>query len=404
MKATRVERHIITKTHPMWKDCDSLCFKSKNLYNYALYIQRQLFIGKKPILKYNELTFELKHSEPFKALGSNSSQHTLKLLDKCWKSFFVAIKDYMKHPNKYLGKPRLPNYKEKDGRHICVLTNLQSQIKEGYLYFAFRTLKEYNNLFKTNVKNKHMQTRIVPKGSCYMLEIVYEKEIIESSIEPNRICGIDLGVNNFATLTNNVGALSIVINGRVLKSYNQYWNKKLAISRSDLMKRHKMHWSNELERLTQQRNNKMEYFMHCASKSVVNYCIGLNIDTVVIGHNKKWKQDCRLNKNINQGFVQIPFNNFIEKLKYKCEDVGIKFIQTEESYTSGTSFLDNELPIKSNYNKKRRIHRGMFKSNDGKLINSDVNGSLQIIKKVFPNVFNDGIVGVYLHPIRVSIS
>jgi len=100
MKALRVERHTITKNHVMWKDCDELCFKSKNLYNYALYIQRQLFINKEPILKYNELTFELKHSEPFKALGSNSSQHTLKMLDKSWKSFFVAVKDYMKHPSK----------------------------------------------------------------------------------------------------------------------------------------------------------------------------------------------------------------------------------------------------------------------------------------------------------------
>jgi putative transposase len=189
-----------------------------------------------------------------------------------------------------------------------------------------------------------------------------------------------------------------------VKSYNQYWNKKISKFESDLIKRNKKHWSNKLDRLTQKRNNKMEYYMHCASRSVINYCGGLNIDTIVIGHNNKWKQNCHLHKKVNQTFVQIPFNSFIEKLSYKCADVGIRLIETEESYTSGTSFIDNELPIKENYNKKRRIHRGMFKSNNNILINSDANGSYQIIKKVFPKAFEDGIVGVDVHPIRVSIS
>ena len=402
MIVSRVERHVIKKSHKMWKACDELCFESKNLYNYANYIQRQKFIKGEKIITCVDIQKLLKTHETFIILGSNSAQQTLQLLDKAWKSFFMSIKDYWKNPSKYLGKPRLPNYKDKNGRYVCVLTNWQSQIKDGYLYFAFKRLKPFNNMFKTKIQGKHMQTRIIPKGSVYILEIVYEVEIKNTPIESKNILGIDLGLNNFATLTNNIGAKPIVINGKGIKSYNQYWNKQISKTRTDLKKRHNKDWSNKLERLTQKRNNKIEYFMHYASKTVVDYCLGVGCDTIVVGYNREWKQNCNMGKT-NQKFVQIPYYNFINKLKYKCEDKGIKFIQTEESYTSGTSFLDEEEPIKENYNKSRRICRGLFKSKDGTLINSDVNGSLQIIKKVFPKAFADEIVGVDLHPIRVNV-
>jgi putative transposase len=399
----RTERHIIKKSHKMWKMCDELCFKSKNLYNYANYIQRQRFINNENIIKYNELSQLLNKHETFTSLGSNSAQHTLKMLDKTWKSFFVAIKDYWKNPSRYLGKPNIPKYKDKNGRYVCVLTNLQSQIKDGYLYFAFKPLQPFNNIFRTKIKGKHMQTRIIPKGSCYVLEVVYETEVPEVLKESKNIVGIDLGLNNFATLTNNVSALPIIINGKIIKSYNQYWNKRKSNLSSDLKKRHNQNWSNKLETLTQKRNNKMEYFMHCASKCVIDYCIGIGCDTIVIGYNEKWKQNSKMSRKVNQEFIQLPYENFINKLRYKCENQGIILIDTEESYTSGTSFLDNELPIKENYIKKRRIHRGLFKSNGDILINADVNGAYQIIKKVFPKAFADEIVGVDLHPIRVNV-
>ena len=402
MIVSRVERHVIKKSHKMWKACDDLCFKSKNLYNYANYIQRQRFISGEKIINCVDIQKLLKTHETFKELGSNSAQQTLQILDKNWKSFFIMIKDYSKNPSKYLGRPKLPKYKNKDGRFICILTNWQSQIKEGHLYFAFKRLKPYNNLFKTNIKGKHMQTRIIPKGSCYVLEIVYETEAPEVITDSKNIIGIDLGLNNFATLTNNVEALPIVINGKGIKSYNQYRNKQKAKISSDLKKRHNQNWSNKLERLTQKRNNKMEYFMHCASKYVINYCIAIGCDTIIIGYNQEWKQECNIGKS-TQKFIQIPYYSFINKLKYKCENNGIKFIETEESYTSGTSFLDDELPIKDNYDKSRRIYRGLFKSNNNILINSDVNGSYQIIKKVFPKAFANEIVVVDLHPIRVNI-
>ena len=403
MKVMRTEKHNISRGSPLWIACDELCFKSKNLYNYANYIMRQSFINKQGIIKYNDLWKQLKASEPFKDIGSNSGQHTLKLLCKDWKSFMELLNKYNKNPNSLLGRPKLPHYKNKNGRHICVLTNMQSQIKDGYLYFAFKKMKQFNNTIRTKINGHHMQTRIIPRGGNYVLEIVYEIEIPKINEESKNIIGIDLGLNNFATVSNNIGIKPIIINGRLLKSYNQYWNKQMAKYKSLAKINNNLNWTKRLQRLTNKRNNKMDYFLHKASKSIINYCIGSNIDTVVIGLNKTWKQESNLNKKVNQTFVQLPYENFINKIKYKAENVDIKVIITEESYTSGTSFLDDELPTKENYNKDRRIHRGLFKSNKGKLINADLNGSYQIIRKVFPNVKADGIVGLDLTPVMINL-
>lgn len=403
IKVTRCERHIITKSNIMWEQLDSLCFKSKNLYNYANYIIRQSFIEKEGIPKYKDLTFELKHSEAFKDLGSNSAQHTLKMLCRDWKSFMEGLKKYNKNPKGFLGRPRLPKYKDKKGRHICILTNWQSQIKDGYLYFAFKPLRPFNNMIRTKINGKHMQTRIIPRGGCYVLEIVYEIEVPETVDESNRIASIDLGINNFVTIANNIGAKSIIINGKGIKSYNQYWNKQMAKYKSLAKTNNNLNWTKRLEKLTNKRNNKLDYYIHKASKEVVNYCLGLDIDTLVIGLNKEWKQESKLNKVANQTFVQLPYDKFIKKLEYKCENVGIKIIVNNESYTSGTSFLDNEDPVKENYDKSRRVTRGLFVSNEGIKINADLNGAYQIMKKVFPKAFVDGIEGVDLHPIVINL-
>lgn len=402
-KAMRTEKHNINRGSPLWKVCDELCFQSKNLYNYANYIIRQNFINKEGIIKYNDLWKMMKTEQVFKDIGSNSGQHTLKLLCRDWKSFMELLKKYNKNPNSILGKPKLPHYKKKDGRHICILTNMQTQIKDGYLYFAFNRLKKFNNTIRTKIKGHHMQTRIIPRGGNYILEIVYEIEVPNETSKSKNIIGIDLGLNNFVTISNNIGDKSIIINGRIIKSYNVYWNKQLSKYKSLAKINNGQDWSKRLQRLTNKRNNKMDYFLHNASKQVINYCLGLNIDTIVIGQNKLWKQNSNLNKSVNQNFVQIPYDKFIDKLKYKAENVGIKLIETEESYTSGTSFLDNELPIKENYNKERRLYRGLFKSNNGTLINADLNGSYQIIKKVFPDAFVNGILGVDLHPVVINI-
>ena len=399
----RVERHVISRNHPMYEACDLLCLQSKNMYNLCNYTIRQAFIKDGIVKKYGDLNKELKCTNAFKELGSNSAQMVTKILCKNWKSFLVSIKDYSKNPNKYLGKPQIPKYLKKNGRFVCTLTNWQTQIHDGYLYFAFKRLKPFNNMFRTRVTGYHLSTRIVPKGGCYVLEIIYRKETEQLNLDRNRIVSIDLGVNNFVTMVNNIGKQPIVINGKGIKSYNQYWNKEISKYRSVAKKVNGLDWTKRLEQLTTKRDFKMNYFMHCTSKYIIDYCINNNVGTIVIGKNDKWKQECNMSRFVNQNFVQIPYEQFIDKLKYKAQDYNIQVIETEEAYTSGTSFLDGELPVKENYNKDRRVYRGLFVSNIGIKINADVNGAYQIMRKVFPNVFNNGIVGVHLHPVIINI-
>lgn len=398
----RVERHIIKKNHPMYEACNQLCFQAKNMYNLCNYIIRQEFIKTGVVKKYGDLNKELKHTDAFKELGSNSAQMVTKILCKNWKSFLVSVKDYTKNSSKYFAKPRIPKYLKKDGRFVCTLTNWQTQIQNGYLYFAFKRLKSFNEMFRTRVNGHHLSTRIVPKGGCYILEIVYRSECNPHDLNKDNAASIDLGLNNFVTMVNNMGLKPIVINGKEIKSYNQYWNKEISKYRSIAKKTNKLDWTKRLQHLTDKRYFKLEYFMHSASKWVVDYCIYNNIGTLVVGKNDKWKQKCDMSRFVNQKFVQIPYESFLSKLQYKCEDAGIDFIKTEESYTSGTSFLDNEAPKKENYNKERRVHRGLFVSNTGKKINADVNGAYQIMKKVFSNLTNE-IVGEHLHPVIINI-
>ena len=403
MKVNRVEKHFIKYKSAAWKIIDELSFKSKNLYNYANYCIRQEFINNNKYINYYDLKKLLKTHESFKEYGSQASQQTLVVLDQNWKSFFIMIKDWNKNKQKYLGRPKLPKYKPKDGRFPVIITNIQFKKENEYIRFSWKPLHKLNNMFKTNIKGKLMQARFIPKGVNYVLEIVYEIDIPNINEHNQKIVGIDIGVNNLATVSNNIGLKAFVINGKPLKSINQYYNKKKSKLQSDLKIKHNKNWSNKLERLNNKRNNKITNYLHKASKYIINWCVLYDIDTLIVGHNKKWKQDSTLSKKVNQNFIQIPFNIFINQLKYKCENNGIKFILTEESYTSGTSFLDNESPVKKYYDKSRRKFRGLFKSNNNKIINADLNGSYQIIKKVVPNAFSNGIEGVCLHPIKVNL-
>jgi putative transposase len=234
--------------------------------------------------------------------------------------------------------------------------------------------------------------------------VVYQVEIPKPKEDNVRYIGIDIGLDNFATIGNNIGALPIILNGKGLKSINQYYNKQISYYRKVAKMMNNLDYTKRMNKLTVKRNNKINDFIHKASKWVVDYALALDANTIIIGNNKDWKRKSKMSKKVNQSFVGIPHQEFINKIVYKAENVGIKVILTEESYTSGTSFLDGELPIKENYNKSRRIFRGLFKSNNGTLINADLNGAYQIMKKVFPNVFSEGIEGVGLHPIRVNVA
>lgn len=401
MKVGRVERHIISKNHKMYKVVDDYCFKSKNLYNYANYLIRQEYILNKKYMDYNKMWKLIKNDEPFKEIGSNSGQHTLKMLHLCWKSHLVMSKEWLKYPSKFLGRPKMPNYLSKNGRYTWVLTNVQSKIIDGYLNFSFKPLHPFNSLIKTKVRDKHMQTRFVPKGDHYIMEIVFEKVIKEPNANNSRIIGIDLGLNNFATVQNNIGQKSFTINGRGIKSMNNFYNKTISKYRSIAKKTNDLNWTKRLQRITTKRNNKTEHFYHAASKYIVNYCIAFQIDTVVIGYNKKWKQSLNLGRG-TQHFTEISFYNFVSKLEYKLQDIGVKLIKTEESYTSKASFLNGDKMIKSIFSGER-IQRGLYKTIDGVLINADVNGASNIIRKVFPDAFANGVKDVDLHPVIVNV-
>ena len=400
MKVYRVEQHQIKKDHPLYKVIDEYSFKSKNLYNYANYIIRQKFINNGVYIKYRDMDKMLQKTEPYKLLMSQASQYTLQVLDRSWKSFFVTIKDWSKHPEKYLGKPKIPKYKKKDGRFTWFLKNNQTWIKDGYLGFQLRVMNGYK--FKTNAKGRLISVRFVPKGTIYVMEIVYEVEVLETKKESKNICSIDLGIDNFATITNNIGLQPIIINGKGIKSINQYYNKQKSKIQSELKIRNNKNWSNELDKLNQKRFNRVKNFIHNASKYIIDYCLNNSIDTIIVGLNKGWKQESNMSKQTNQKFINIPYEMFIGQLEYKCQDNNINLISTEESYTSGTSYLDNELPIKENYNKTRRIARGLFKSNNDILINADVNGSYQIMRKVFPEI-EYGIEG-RLTPVIINVA
>ena len=400
MKITRCEQHNIKYGTEFYKFVDEMCFKSKNLYNYANYIIRQEFINNGNWIKYNQLFQLVKESDPYKNIGSNVGQGTLRILDKNWKSFFKAIKDWKKNPNKYLGRPKIPKYKDKDGRFLLSLDSNKVELKDGYVYFAWKPFKPYNNMFKTNAQERILQCRFIPRCGKYVMEIVYEIEVPDISETSDRVAAIDIGVDNFITMVNNIGENPIAVKGGVIKSINQFYNKQKANIQSELKKVNGKDWSKKLQKLTDKRYEMIKYQMHCISKYVVDWCVLYGIDTLIVGHNDEWKQK----KQGMQNFTYIPYELFIQMLAYKCENNGIRFIENEEAYTSGTSFLDNEDPVKENYNKERRVHRGLFIADCGKKINADVNGAYQILKKVIPEAFSNGIEGAGSHPTIINLA
>lgn len=399
MKVQRCEQIIIKKDHPNFKIIDEMCFNSKNLYNEANYVIRQKFIESGEYLNYYDMNKEFKTHENYKLTFSQPANCTLRLLDKNWKSYFKAIKDWKEHPNKYLGMPKLPKYLPKDGRFPWMIPNNQLvyDYEKSTIYIRNRHMNDYD--WHCRCLGRPIQVRFIPHGNHYTMEICYEIEIedISKDSASERIAAIDIGVDNLVTMTNNIMESPIIINGKPLKSINQQYNKQKAKMQSDLMKRNGQHWSNKLETLSYKRNQRIKNYMHNASALIIKWCVEHNIDTLVVGKNDTWKQE----KKHMQNFTSIPYEMLLEQLQYKCENAGIKYIEVNEAYTSGTSYLDNEAPTKENYNKERRIQRGLFQSKE-MLINADVNGSLQIMRKVFPDSYTGYGIEVDLTPIIIN--
>jgi putative transposase len=280
---------------------DQNCFYSKNLYNYANYIIRQELINNSKWLRYQDLQKSLKTSDAYKQLKSQPSQCVLQSLDRVWKSYFNSIKDWKQEKSKYLGMPKMPSYKKKDGRYVWFIKNNNAFIEDdGNIYFRVKRLQGY--VWKTKAKGKLLCIRFVPLGVNYKMEVVTEIEIsdIPDDLISDRVCSIDLGINNFVTLTNNIGLQPIIINGKGMKSCNQFYNKRKSKLQSELKKRNNQDLSNKLEAITFKRNNVTNNYLHNSSKIVVEYCKANNIDTLVCGYNKEWKQNIHICKKVSQ--------------------------------------------------------------------------------------------------------
>ncbi|MGK7932492.1 MAG: RNA-guided endonuclease InsQ/TnpB family protein [Microcystaceae cyanobacterium] len=388
-----VERHIIKHSHRFYSEIDRLCFASKNLYNCANYLIRQSFIFEKTYLNYNTIQKTVQGTEPYQALPAKVSQQILMILDKNWKSFQAANQSYYQNPEKFLGKPKLPKYKHKEkGRNVVVYTTRalsKRSLKQRIIHPSKTDI-----YLKTKVEiDKIKQVRLIPKLNHYVIEVIYETVIQQQQLNPEAIGSIDIGLDNLATLTFNQAGLSpLLVNGRPLKSINQYYNKTRSYYQSLLPENTSSH---RLRKLANQRDFKINDYLHKASHLIINTLINYQIETLVIGRNQQWKQQVKLGKKNNQNFVQIPHSRFIDMLTYKAELVGIKVVLTEESYTSKASFLDgDEIPVYQKEDKGekpvfqgKRVKRGLYRTQGGNLIQADVNGSLNIMRKAIPNAF-----------------
>ena len=406
-----VEKHIIKKGHKFYVSLDDLCFKSKNLYNATLYAIRQYFFENEKYLKYKHLQpqFQNDNNPDYRALNPKAAQQTMRMVDKNFKSFFSALKSYQKNPEKFNAAPQLPKYLHKSkGRFLVTYTN-QNISKKIFDKTGKIKVNELNFEIDTQITNFNSinQVRVVPRKNYYIIEVVYTVNEIELKKDNRRYCGIDLGVNNLAAVSSNV-TKPFIINGKPIKSINHYYNKQKAKYQSLLPK--DKHYSNRLYKLELKRKNLIDNYLHKASRLLVNHLVSNEINTLIIGHNKQWKQDINKGKVNNQNFVYIPFNRFIQMLQYKCKFEGINVIITEESYTSKSSFLDNDyLPVyKQGDNKEykfsgKRVKRGLYKTLNGSVINADINGSLNIIRKVIPNVVITNEIQVCSTPVMVTL-
>ena len=375
------ERHIIKKTNPLYSELDNLCFLSKNLYNSALYTVRQYYFENKKYLSWVNINnnFVKDKQVDYYALPCKVSQQTLKMVDQNMKSFFNAIKAKK-------SKAKLPKYLDKvKGRFLVTYTNQaigKKALQNGYIELSKTNIK-----IKTKVKNVK-QVRIVPQNNFIVVEVLYEVRPKPHDKSKEMYCGIDFGLNNLMTCSFQNDS-PLIINGKPLKSINWHYNKEKSRLQSLLDGRKKT--SKRIQNITLKRNNRINDYLHKTTKIFVNYLVSKEINNVVIGYNKEWKQGINIGRVNNQNFVGIPYYKLLNMLTYKCELEGISVIVTEESYTSKCSFLDDEDICKHEEYYGKRIKRGLYKASDGSLINADVNGALNILKKVIGKFEYDSI-------------
>jgi putative transposase len=403
-----VEQHVIRKADPRHAAIDRAAFASKHLYNAANYLVRQAFIREGVYLDYVAVFHRIKDHDAYCALPRKVSNDVLRQLDRNWRAFFAARAAWEADPSKFLGQPRLPRYKDKQQGRNLLIYDLQAisltGLRRGEIIPSQLGISIWTK--QTTVK----QVRIVPRKGYYVVEVIYERDPVPAAVNPSLCAGIDIGLNNLAALTSNkAGFAPRLVNGRPVKSINQYYNKRKA------QLQHKLGTTGttaQMERLTAHRTRQIDHYLHTASRRIVDLLVAEGIGTLVIGKNPLWKQETNMGRRNNQNFVTVPHARFIEMLVYKAQLVGIQVKITEESYTSKASFLDADLlpihdaakpaPIFSG----KRVKRGLYRAASGQQFNADVNGSYNILRKVLPDAFGNvgkGIAGAAVHPVRLPV-
>ncbi len=401
-----VEQHVIGKSDARYTVIDVACFASKNLYNYANYIVRQSFIHDHIYKGYAVVYHEVKGHECYRALPAKVANDVLRLLDKNWKSFFKAIKAYMQDPTPFVGRPCLPKYKDKQkGRNILIY-DIQALSKT-----SLRKGVIAPSLLDIEVQTKHtnvQQVRIIPRCGFYMVEVVYAQVETQADVDPSLMASVDIGVNNLVARTSNkVDFVPRLVNGRPIKSVNQFYNKRRAELQAKMGS--DTAFTARMERATMKRTRRIDHYLHTASKRIIDLLVSERIGTLIIGKNPLWKQDPTMRKKDAQHFVQLPHARFIDMLCYKATLVGIQVIIQEESYTSKASFLDNDpIPTYGKVKDERiflgkRVKRGLYQSRHGIRFNADVNGSYNILRKASPNAIVQGSRGCAVHPVRLAV-
>ena len=395
-----VERHVINRQHKFWKECDDLAWQSKHLYNSANYVQRQYFFKTKKYYNSIDIYHQTKNLEAYRYLPTKVSKQIVRRVSEAWKGWLAAVKDWYKHPKKYLGKPKIPGYKHKEhGRNVVIYPI--DAISKPALIQGIVKLSQTSIEVTTQAKNVN-QVRIVPKLDHYVIEVIYTVNDAPKS-NGKYIAGVDLGLNNLMAITSNhSGIRPLLINGRPLKNINQFFNKKVAKAQS-------IEAGKQIKQLNSKRERRIDNFLHTASRRVIDWCQLNDIGRLIIGNNQGWKQGINIGKKNNQKFTNIPHSKLIDLLTYKAKLAGIEVVLTEESYTSKASALDSD--VLPDYHVKidvkpvfsgRRVKRGLYKTNSGKIINADTNGSLNIARKVIPN-FMDGIEGLPFIPVVLGL-
>jgi putative transposase len=394
-----VEKYIIDKNHFLFKEAESLCFLSNNLFNYANYIIRKKLFKTGEYLNYNAIQKQCQGTPDCTALPAKVSPQVLLRLHESGQAFFAGNKEYKQHPDKFKSAPRIPKYKHKTlGRNAVTYTSQavsKSAVKKGLIH-----LSQTQIVLATDVKEV-CQVRILPEIYRYKIQSVYFKPVSFERRVTGTLAGIDIGLNNLATLTENQpGFKPLIINGKPLKSINVYYHKNKASLQ--FQGQPKIKTSHRLRRLTNKRNFKIDNYLHRAIRSIINHRAANSIETLVIGKNDGGQKGRNLGNKTNQNMVSIPDAKFIEMLTYKAQLVGINVVLVTEKYRSKCYFLDNEPLYKQDSYQNRGIKKGLFRTRNGTLSNAYVNGSLNIIRKAFPKAFVEGIQGVVVPRVRIT--